>query len=340
VILASIPSPSESVWHLGPFPLRAYALCIIAGVVAAIWVGDRRFRARGGQAGAVADVAIWAIPFGLVGARLYHVLTNPELYFADGREPIRALYIWEGGLGIWGAIALGAVGAYIGCRRHGVRFAPFADALAPGILLGQAIGRFGNWFNQELFGGPTDLPWGLEIDAAHRPEGYEQYATFHPTFLYESIWNLAGFFVLIWADRKFRLGGGRVVALYVAVYTLGRFWIEGLRIDTAHEFLGLRLNQWTSLVLFALAVALFVWLTKTGRGERETVVQVDPKAQAAESTADADGGVDDADADGEPAAEDADADDVSVRGDEPDEPDAPQVTAGSDDPPAEDGRES
>ncbi|MFD1826638.1 prolipoprotein diacylglyceryl transferase [Mumia zhuanghuii] len=288
MILASIPSPSQSVWELGPFPLRAYALCIIAGVVAAIWVSEKRFQARGGKPGAVADVAVWAIPFGLVGARLYHVVTNPELYFAEGREPIKALYIWEGGLGIWGAVALGALGAYIGCRRHGIKFAPFADALAPGVLLGQAIGRWGNWFNQELFGSPTDSPWGLEIDASHRPVGYEQFETFHPTFLYESLWSLAGFFVLIWADRRFKLGGGRVVALYVAIYTAGRFWIEGMRIDTAHEFLGLRLNQWTSLVLFVAAVALFVWLTKTGRGARETVVQVDPSASRDDSAADDD----------------------------------------------------
>ncbi|KAA1423439.1 prolipoprotein diacylglyceryl transferase [Mumia zhuanghuii] len=324
MILASIPSPSESVWHLGPFPIRAYALCIIAGVVAAIWVGDKRFQARGGKPGAVADVAIWAIPFGLVGARLYHVVTNPELYFAAGRDPVRALYIWEGGLGIWGAISLGAVGAYIGCRRYGIRFAPLADALAPGVLLGQAIGRFGNWFNQELFGSPTTLPWGLEIDAAHRPAGYEQYETFHATFLYESLWNLAGFFLLIWADRRFRLGGGRVVALYVAIYTAGRFWIEGLRIDTAHELLGLRLNQWTSIVLFVAAIALFVWLTKSGRGAREDVVQVDKDAAAADGEA-ADDDTAPADGDTAPAADDAEpragdtapaADDTAPAGDD------------------------
>lgn len=306
--LASIPSPSQSVWELGPFPVRAYALCIILGVVAAIWVGDKRFQARGGKPGAVADVAVWAIPFGLVGARLYHVVTNPELYFAEGREPIKALYIWEGGLGIWGAIGLGALGAYIGCRRQGIKFAPFADALAPGVLLGQAIGRWGNWFNQELFGGPTDLPWGLEIDPARRPQGYEQFETFHPTFLYESLWSLAGFFVLIWADRRFKLGGGRVVALYVAVYTAGRFWIEGMRIDTAHEFLGLRLNQWTSLVLFALAVAAFVWLTKTGRGARETVVQVGADDDADTDAAETD--VTEGTATEEAAAKDDDEDDA------------------------------
>ncbi|WP_167008507.1 prolipoprotein diacylglyceryl transferase [Mumia sp. ZJ430] len=317
MILASIPSPSQSVWELGPFPLRAYALCIIAGVVAAIWVSEKRFQARGGKPGAVADVAVWAIPFGLVGARLYHVVTNPELYFAEGREPIKALYIWEGGLGIWGAVALGALGAYIGCRRHGIKFAPFADALAPGVLLGQAIGRWGNWFNQELFGSPTDSPWGLEIDASHRPVGYEQFETFHPTFLYESLWSLAGFFVLIWADRRFKLGGGRVVALYVAIYTAGRFWIEGMRIDTAHEFLGLRLNQWTSLVLFVAAVALFVWLTKTGRGARETVVQVDPSASRDDSGAD-----DDAD-----DSSDAGDGDAAVRDDAEPEGDVSDDTA-------------
>ncbi|KHL19165.1 prolipoprotein diacylglyceryl transferase [Mumia flava] len=325
MIVASIPSPAESVWHIGPFPLRAYALCIIAGVVAAIWVGDRRFQARGGKPGAVADIAIWAIPFGLVGARLYHVLTSPELYFADGRDPIRALYIWEGGLGIWGAISLGALGAYIGARRHGVRFLPLADALAPGILLGQAIGRWGNWFNQELYGGPTDRPWGLEIDPAHRPAEYIDQATFHPTFLYESIWSLVGFFVLIWADRRWRLGGGRVAALYVAVYTLGRFFVEGVRIDTAHEFLGLRLNQWTSLVLFALAIGYFVWRTRTGTGEREKVVQVTegwppqgegPAGGAGDAAGGAAGGdaADTPDGDGDAVDGVADPDDAS-RGD-------------------------
>ena len=206
----------------------------------------------------VGDVAVWAVPFGLVGGRLYHVLTDPELYFGEGKDPITALYIWRGGLGIWGAIALGGVGAYIGCRRRGARFSAFADALAPGIAVAQAIGRWGNWFNQELFGKPTDLPWGLEIDREHRPAGYEQYATFHPTFLYECIWNLGVAGLVIWADRKYKLGYGRAFALYVMAYTAGRGWIEYMRIDTVNHIFGLRLNVWTSIVLFVLSTAYFV----------------------------------------------------------------------------------
>lgn len=253
-----IPSPSNGVWHLGPLPIRAYALGIIIGALVAIWIGEKRFVAKGGRPGVISDVSMWAIPFGIVGARLYHVATDPELYFAEGKNPINAFKIWEGGLGIWGAVALGAVGAYIGCRRYNVKFPDVAGALAPGILVAQGIGRWGNYFNQELFGRPTTKPWGLEIDAAHRPSGYEQYATFHPTFLYESIWNIAGALVIIWLGNRLRLTGGRVFALYIMVYTTGRFWIEHLRIDFAHHFLGLRLNDWTSIILFILATAYFI----------------------------------------------------------------------------------
>jgi prolipoprotein diacylglyceryl transferase len=253
-----IPSPSEGVWHLGPIPLRAYALGIIVGVLFAVWLGEKRWVARGGKPGTVGDIAMWAVPLGIIGGRLYHVITDPELYFAHGRHPIDALKIWEGGLGIWGAIALGGVGAYIGCRRHGISFPDFADALAPGILIAQGIGRWGNYFNQELFGRPTTLPWGLKIDPSHRPAGYEQFATFHPTFLYESLWDILGAVLIIWIGHRFRLTGGRVFALYVMVYTVGRFWIEHIRIDFAHHFLGLRLNDWTSIALFVLATIYFV----------------------------------------------------------------------------------
>lgn len=282
----AIPSPSEGVWHLGPVPIRGYALCIIAGVVAAVWLGEKRWIARGGTKYDVQDIAIWAVPFGLVGGRLYHVATDWELYFGEGRRPIEALYIWNGGLGIWGAIALGAVGAWIGARRKGIRFLPLADALAPGLLLAQALGRWGNWFNQELFGKPTDLPWGLEIDRQFRPDGYEQFATFHPTFLYEFLWNLAGMALIIWLDRRFRLGHGRVLALYVAVYTAGRVWNESLRIDEVQldDVLGLRWNVWTSILLFVAAVAYLV-LTR-GRG-RETEVYEPGRAPVVEA-ADAD----------------------------------------------------
>ena len=254
----SIPSPSQGVWHLGPFPIRAYALCILAGIVVAVVITDRRWRARGGPPGVVLDIAGWAVPFGIVGGRLYHVLTDPELYFLPGRDPWNALKIWQGGLGIWGAVALGALGAWIGARRAGVSLAMFADAVAPAIPVAQAFGRWGNWFNQELFGAPTILPWGLRIDAAHRPTGYQQYATFQPTFLYESLWCLAVAGLVLWADRRFTLTRGRAFALYVAAYTVGRAWIEYLRIDTANHILGLRLNDWTSLLIFISATAYFI----------------------------------------------------------------------------------
>jgi prolipoprotein diacylglyceryl transferase len=263
----SIPSPSQGVWHLGPLPIRAYAFAIILGVIAAVWTGERRWVARGGTHGQIGDIALWAVPAGLVGARLWHVATDHDLYFGKGGDPVGALEIWHGGLGIWGAIAGGLVGAWFYCRRHGILLRPLADGLAPSLLLAQVIGRFGNYFNQELFGKPTDRPWGLEIDLAHRPPGYEQFATFHPTFLYEGLWNLAAIAVLLWADRRFRLGYGRVFALYVMLYTLGRGWIEDLRIDPVEleNVGGLRFNVWTSIVLFVLSAAYFVISTRRHR---------------------------------------------------------------------------
>lgn len=269
----SIPSPDQGIWHLGPLPLRAYALCIILGIVAAIWIGERRWVARGGQPGEVSDLAVWAVPFGLVGGRLYHVATDWQLYFGEGQNPVTALYVWRGGLGVWGAIALGAVGVVIGARRKHIRLLPMLDAIAPGVLVAQALGRWGNWFNQELFGRPTSLPWGLEIDPLYRPAGYQDVETFHPTFLYECLWNLGAFGVLVWLDHRFRLGFGRVVAGYVMLYTLGRGWIEHLRIDTVQmdDVLGLRLNVWTSIVMFVAAAAYFAWATLRRPGREEAV---------------------------------------------------------------------
>ena len=268
-----IPSPSQGVWHLGPFPLRGYALCIILGVVVAIMMGERRWVARGGLRGQVSDISIWAVPFGLVGGRLYHVITDPSRYFGEGGDPVTALYLWQGGLGIWGAIALGGVGAWIGARRAGIKLPPLADALAPGIVVAQAIGRWGNWFNQELFGKPTTQPWALEIAPDKRPPGYEAFETFHPTYLYECIWDLGAAGVVIWADRKFTLGHGRAFALYVMAYTAGRGWIEYLRIDTveADDVFGLRLNVWTSIVLFVLATLYFVVVGRRHPGREESV---------------------------------------------------------------------
>ncbi|MGW6448152.1 prolipoprotein diacylglyceryl transferase [Lentzea sp. NPDC055074] len=280
-LLATIPSPDRGVWHLGPLPIRAYALCIIAGIIAAIWWGERRWIARGGLKGEVTDIAVWAVPFGLVGGRLYHVITDNQKYFGPGKNPLDALEIWNGGLGIWGAIALGAVGAWIGCRRRGIPLPAMADALAPGIVLAQAIGRLGNYFNQELYGGDTTLPWGLEIYRRVTPEGREDalagvaidhtpIQVVHPTFLYELLWNVGVALLIVWADRKFRLGHGRVFALYVAGYTAGRFWIELMRTDEATLILGTRVNVFVSALVFFGAVAYFV--IARSRGEREDIV--------------------------------------------------------------------
>jgi prolipoprotein diacylglyceryl transferase len=287
VTLMSIPSPSEGVWHLGPLPIRAYALCIIVGIVLAIWIGERRWIARGGGAGEVSDLAIWAVPFGLVGGRLYHVITDWHLYFGEDKNPVTALYVWRGGLGIWGAIALGALGVWIGAHRRGIKLLPLLDALAPGVLVAQAVGRWGNWFNQELYGRPTDLPWGLEIDVAHRPVQYLDVTTYHPAFLYECLWNLAAFALLIWLDRRFRIGHGRVVALYVMLYTLGRGWIENLRIDDVqmNDVFGLRLNVWTSIVLFVLAAVYFAWSARRHPGREDVVRTREPELETSDPTA-------------------------------------------------------
>jgi prolipoprotein diacylglyceryl transferase len=279
---ASIPSPSQGVWHIGAFPIRGYAMCIILGIVAAVLIGDRRWRARGGRPATVADIAIWAVPFGIVGGRIYHVITSPQQYFGKGGNPLQALEIWKGGLGIWGAIALGGVGAWIGCRRRGIALPPFADALAPGIAVAQAIGRWGNWFNQELFGRPLDRPWAVQIDAAHRPPGYETVATYHPTFLYESLWCLIVAGVVVWADRRFRLGHGRAFALYVAAYTLGRGYFEWLRIDPANKLLGLRVNEWVSLLVFIGAVTYFVVSARLRPGREEQVEPPDTTPEEGE----------------------------------------------------------
>jgi prolipoprotein diacylglyceryl transferase len=280
VFLATIPSPDRGVWELGPIPIRAYALCIIAGIILAIWWGERRWIARGGTAGTVIDIAVFAVPFGLVGGRLYHVATDWYRYFGEGRNPLDALRIWDGGLGIWGAIALGAVGAWIGCRVKGVPLPAYADAIAPGIVAAQAIGRVGNYFNQELYGGPTDLPWGLELYRRVNEAGAEDNlngvainhipingSPVHPTFLYELLWNLLVAALVVWVDRKFRLGHGRAFAVYVMGYTLGRTWIELMRTDDATHVFGVRINAWVSILVFLGAAVYFV--LARFRGERE-----------------------------------------------------------------------
>ncbi|MHA7180274.1 prolipoprotein diacylglyceryl transferase [Arthrobacter sp. MDB2-24] len=267
-LAASIPSPPAewASFGLGPVTIHAYALCILAGIILALILTQKRFVSFGGSADAVWDIAIWAIPFGIIGGRLYHVFSSPDAYFGPEGDLARIPQIWQGGLGIWGAIALGAVGAWIGARRAGVKLSAFADAGAPGVLLAQAVGRLGNWFNQELFGAPTTLPWGLEIDAdnANFPIDQEPGTLFHPTFLYELLWNLAGVALLLLLARKFRLRGGRMFWLYAAYYTLGRVWIETLRIDDAEmvTLFGVtqRLNVWTSIAVFVVSLAILVFL--------------------------------------------------------------------------------
>ncbi|MDT7731741.1 MAG: hypothetical protein QOK45_1994, partial [Mycobacterium sp.] len=296
-VLAYIPSPSQGVWHLGPIPLRAYALFIIVGIVAALVLGDRRWVARGGQPGVIYDIALWAVPFGLIGGRLYHVMTDWRTYFGDdGAGLAGALRIWDGGLGIWGAVALGGVGAWIGCRQHGIPLPAFGDAIAPGIVLAQAIGRLGNYFNQELYGRPTTLPWGLEIferrdvngalDSLNGVSTGQLVAVVHPTFLYELLWNVLVFVVLIWVDKRFKIGHGRLFAMYVAAYCLGRFWVELMRSDVATHIAGIRVNSFTSTFVFIGAV-VYIMVAPKGRedpaslaGKREQVDEEEDKVEA------------------------------------------------------------
>ncbi len=300
MIHLSFPSPPVewSAFYLGPLAIRAYSLWILAGIFVALWLTTKRWVERGGKSEVVSDVAFWAIPFGILGGRLYHVISTPGPYFGEGGNPINALKIWEGGLGIWGAVALGALGAYIGARRHGVQFTAFMDAAAPGLLIAQAIGRMGNYFNQELFGGPTDLPWALQIDPAFRPEGFEQFTAFHPTFLYEMLWNLAGAALIIYLDRRFDLRGGRVFWLYVMVYVSGRLWIEMVRIDTAVNVLGLRINVWVSIGVLLLGIVMFVFW-----GRRQAALPRLPRDQLAADQREAADGAAAADADSDAKAE-------------------------------------
>ncbi|WP_410876757.1 prolipoprotein diacylglyceryl transferase [Nocardia sp. A7] len=282
-VLAYIPSPPQGVWQLGPFPLRAYALFIILGIVVAIWWGERRWRERGGQPGAVLDVAMFAVPFGLIGGRIYHVATDWQKYFGAGKHPVEALYIWQGGLGIWGAVFFGAIGAWIGCRMYKIPLPPLGDAVAPAVLLAQAIGRLGNYFNQELYGRATDLPWGLEIyerfdaetgarDMMNGVSTGRVLEVVHPTFLYELVWNVLIVVLLVLVDKRFKIGHGRLFALYVAGYSFGRFFVELMRSDEATHILGIRINSFTAALVFLGAMAYFALATKG----RETPAQLQP----------------------------------------------------------------
>jgi prolipoprotein diacylglyceryl transferase len=250
-VIAFLPSPSSN--HFGPF--HFYGLAIALGVFAAIEIASRRWAARGGDPDDMWAIAIWAVPAGLIGARIYHLITDWRSYIPDNISGM--IKIWDGGLGIPGGIIAGVlVGVWVG-RRRGMRLPPGLDAVAPGMAVAQGIGRWGNWFNQELFGRPTTLPWGLKIDLAHRPIGYQQYATFHPTFLYESLFNFALAGVLVLIDRKRVVRPGRIFALYIGGYAFGRFFVEALRVDHASEILGIRVNLWTSAITF-VGVLIFL----------------------------------------------------------------------------------
>jgi prolipoprotein diacylglyceryl transferase len=264
-------------------------MCILAGILVAIWMTQKRLADRGGKPGQVLDIAAWAVPFGIVGGRIYHLITSPQAYFGEGGNPWNAWKVWEGGLGIWGAIALGALGAYIGCRRQGVRFLDFVDAAAPGVLVAQAMGRFGNYFNNEIHGAPTDLPWGLKVYEWDQSAGHAVLdangnpivlGVFHPTFLYEAIFCVLLAGLLIWLDRRHNFRRGQIFALYVAGYPIGRGVIEVMRTDDANHILGLRVNSWVSVLVFLLGVFLYVWFGRRPEDQDEPEPESDPEEPA------------------------------------------------------------
>ena len=283
-VLASIPSPTINDFQVGPFQIRFYALFIILGIILAIIVSAQRMKARGAKAGVAVDIAIWAVPFGIIGGRLFHVATHLNDYVGAGKNPASILYVWEGGLAIYGALLFGAVGAWLGARTSGIKLLAYGDILVPGLLLAQAIGRWGNYFNSELYGTPTTLPWGLQIDSTNPawPTGLPADTLMHPTFLYESLWSLAGVGLLLWIEKRFRLQWGKLLAAYLVFYSAGRAWIEPLRIDPANVFLGIRTNEWSALLGILLGVILFIVQTRKHPGI-ETSIYLPGKAPAVES---------------------------------------------------------
>lgn len=271
-LLAFIPSPARGVFYIGPVPLHLYGLALAIGVVAATYVAEYRWKKMGNDPKEISQIAVWVVVAGVIGARLYHVITDYQLY-TD--QPLKALQIWSGGLAIWGAVMGGAIAVVILARKHHYDTLRLCDAIIPGVVLAQAIGRWGNYFNQELFGRPSTLPWAVEIDFVHRPDQYKAFATFQPTFLYESLWCLLILGVLLWAERRRSHRKGQTMALYIVLYTAGRFVFENMRSDPANTIAGLRVNAWVSIVLFLFGTAWFVWL-----GRRP----VDPEARVTDNT--------------------------------------------------------
>jgi prolipoprotein diacylglyceryl transferase len=294
-VVAAIPSPDVSFIELGPFRIHFYALFILTGIILALVLTESRLKARGAEAGIALDISLWAIPFGILGGRFFHVITHPNDYFFQGADLLAVFRIWEGGLAIYGALLFGALGAYIGARQAGLKFTSYLDAVAPGVLLAQAIGRWGNYFNNELFGIPTDLPWGLEIPSSNPayPAGLPDGVLFHPTFLYESIWSLAGVVLLLAADRRYNLRFGKMLGLYLIYYSVGRVWVEAIRIDPSEILLGLRINIWSALAGILVGLAILVIQSRRHPGletsvylqgrEPKPVDQTAPEPAAAEA---------------------------------------------------------
>jgi prolipoprotein diacylglyceryl transferase len=273
LIFLAIPSPDVSYIELGPLRIHFYALFILAGIILALVLTESRLRSRGAESGIALDISLWAIPFGILGGRFFHVVTHPNDYFFPGADLLAVFRIWEGGLAIYGALMFGALGAAIGARAAGIKFTSYLDAVAPGVLLAQAVGRWGNYFNNELFGTPTDLPWGLQIDSSNPayPAGLPEGVLFHPTFLYESIWSLAGVALLLAADQRFNLRWGKMMGLYLVYYSVGRVWIEAIRIDPSEIFLGLRINIWSAIAGIAIGIAIIVIQSRRHPGLEDTV---------------------------------------------------------------------
>ena len=287
-MISSIPSPEISYIDLGPLRLHFYALFILTGIVLAVLLSDYRLHKRGAERGIMLDIALWAVPFGILGGRLFHVITHPRDYFYQGADLLAIFYVWEGGLAIYGALLLGAVGAYLGARQAGIKFWSLADAIAPGLLLAQAIGRWGNYFNQELFGLPTDLPWALEIPSSNPayPAGFPDGVTFHPTFAYEMLWSLTGVVLLLIIDRRFNMRFGRLFGLYLVIYSAGRAWIEAIRIDPSEIILGLRINIWSAIVGIIIGLAIIIVQHYRHRGMETSIFRTQKVADSdAELTA-------------------------------------------------------